>query len=638
MQRQYGTFGDYIASLGCERCRTKKTKDLVEGGLKKNFNHTSIFWGCNKKLRLMIRKGVYPYEYMAGWEKFEETGLPPKDAFYSSLNMKGISDQDCEHAQQVWNTMKKKTLGCYHDTYLKIDVLLLADVFEEFRNTCLKNYKLDPAHFCTAPRLAWQALLKTAAEYCEHEKRRKDCELCPNEFRLGLLTDIDMLLMVEKGIRGEITQAVKRYARASNKYTKDLYNLEEESIYLQYLGPNNLYGWAMVHNLPTHVFLWKDAEDVTPEKIDKLVKKEKRGYLLELDVEYPKELHENHNELPVLAERMKIGREDKLVPNLKDKKGYVVDIKALDQALKHSSKLKKLNRIIEFQQGRWMKTYIMLNTRLRTAAKNEFKKDFSKLMNNSGFRKTMGNVRNHKDMKLVTSDKKYLTYFMKPNFKDGHPFSKHLFAAEMGETEIKMNKPVYLGQAILDLTKTLMYEFHYDYMRPKYGSKVKLCYMDTDSFVYEIETKDFYRDIAKDVKKRFDTCGYSRDDNRPLPIGENKEVIGLMNELGGKIITEFVVLRAKMYAYRKIDKEVEEKRCKGTKKWVISEGLKFDDYNTCLFDGKTIYREQMLFENKKHEMYTVNKHKIALNRDNDKRIVQADGITTLAREYVALSA
>ena len=154
MQRQYGTFGDYIASLGCERCRAKKTKDLAEGGLKKNFNHTSIFWGCNKKLRLMIRKGVYPYEYMAGWEKFEETGLPPKDAFYSSLNMKGISDQDCEHAQQVWNTMKKKTLGCYHDTYLKIDVLLLADVFEEFRNTCLKNYKLDPAHFCTAPRLA----------------------------------------------------------------------------------------------------------------------------------------------------------------------------------------------------------------------------------------------------------------------------------------------------------------------------------------------------------------------------------------------------------------------------------------------------------------------------------------------------
>ena len=254
------------------------------GPLKKNFNHTSRFWRYDERFRLMIQKGAYPYEYTNGWKKFEETSLPPTNAFYSRLSMKVISGQDYEHAQQVWNTMEKKTLSCYHDRYLKTDMLMLADVFEIFRNTCLRNYKLDLPHFYTAPRLAWQALLKTAIVYCEHEKRRKGCELCPNEFRLGLLTDIDMLLMVEKGIRDEITQTVKRYARASNKYTKDLYNLEKESIYLQYLGANNLYGWAMVHNLPTHLFLWKDAEDVTPEKIDKLVKKEKRGYLLELDV------------------------------------------------------------------------------------------------------------------------------------------------------------------------------------------------------------------------------------------------------------------------------------------------------------------------------------------------------------------
>ena len=226
---------------------------------------------------------------------------------------------------------------------------------------------------------------------------------------------------------------------------------------------------------------------------------------------------------------------------------------------------------------------------------------------------------------------------MKPNFKDGYPFSKHLFAVEIGKTEIKMNKPVYLGQAILDLSKTLMYEFHYDYMRPKYGSKFNSCYMDTDSFVYEIEAEDFYKNIAKDVEKRFDTSEYSKHDNRPLPIGKNKKVIGLMkDEIGGKIMTEFVVLRAKIYGYRKIDKEVEEKPCKGTKKYVVSEGLTFDDYKTCLFDDETIYREQMLFENNKHEIYTVNKYKIALNREDDKGLVQADGITTLARGYAAI--
>ena len=165
----------------------------------------------------------------------------------------------------------------------------------------------------------------------------------------------------------------------------------------------------------------------------------------------------------------------------------------------------------------------MLNTSLRNHAKNEFEKDFFKLMNNSVFGKTMENIRNHKDLKLVTSDKKYLKYVMKPNFKDGHPFSKHLFAVEMGKREMTMNKPVYLGQTILDLSKTLKYEFLYDYMRSKYGSKVNLCYMDTDSFVYEVETEGFYRDVAKDVEKRFDTSGYSKDDNKPLPIGKHKK-------------------------------------------------------------------------------------------------------------------
>ena len=176
-------------------------------------------------------------------------------------------------------------------------------------------------------------------------------------------------------------------------------------------------------------------------------------------MEYPKELHENHNELPFLAERMKIGREEKLVPNLRDKKGYVVHIKTLNQALKHGLKLKKVHRVIEFQHSNWMKPYIMLNTRLRTVAKNEFEKDTFKLMNNDVFGKTMENIRNHNDMKLMTIEQKYQKYVMKPNFKDGYLFSRQLFAVEMGKTEIKMNKPVYLGQAILDLCKTLMYEF-----------------------------------------------------------------------------------------------------------------------------------------------------------------------------------
>ena len=189
----------------------------------------------------------------------------------------------------------------------------------------------------------------------------------------------------------------------------------------------------MINNLPAHGFKWKNGEDFTTEKIDELVKKKKRGYILEVDVEYPKELHENHNELPFLTDRMRIGRVEKLVPSLKDKKAYVVHNKALGQALNHGLKLKKVHQVIEFQQSKWMKAYIMLNTRLRKDKKNEFEEDFFKLMNNSVFRKTMENIRTHKDMKLVISDKKYLKYVMKPNFKDGHPFSEHLFAVEVGK-------------------------------------------------------------------------------------------------------------------------------------------------------------------------------------------------------------
>ena len=243
---------------------------------------------------------------MDNWEKFKETRLPAKEAFYSKLNMRCISDKDYEHAQQVWNSMTEKTLGSYHDIYLNTDVLILVDVFENFRDTCLKHYKLDPAHFYTSPGLSWVAALKFT------------------KINLELLTDYDMLLMFEKGIRGGITQAVHRYSKANNKYIRDLYNPEEESSYLQYLDANNLYGWAMSQDLPTDNFKWeKNVEKFTAKKIANLVKRNGKGYLLEVDVKYPTELHDKHNDLPLLPEKMKINKVEKLIPNLYNKEKYV---------------------------------------------------------------------------------------------------------------------------------------------------------------------------------------------------------------------------------------------------------------------------------------------------------------------------
>ena len=347
--------------------------------------------------------------------------------------------------------------------------------------------------------------------------------------------------MFERGIRGGITQSVNRWAKSNNPYMGSEFNPDEKTNYLQYLDANNLYGWAMSQPLPTGGFRWFD---VKPDKISKLEKHKSKGYLLKVDVRYPKELHDSHNDLPFMCDRIKINGVEKLIPNLYDKKRYVIHITALDQAMKHGLVLERIHKAIEFKQSAWMKEYIDFNTKLRTAATNDFEKDFYKLMNNSVFGKTMENIRKHRNIKLVTNREAYLKLVMKPNFKSGVRFGENLMGCEMGKIKVVMNKPVYLGQAILDLSKIVMYEFYYDYMAPKYGKKLDLCYMDTDSLIYNIETEDFYKDIAEDVPARFDTSGYNPD--RPLPVGLNKKVIGLMkDDLGGEIMTEFVTLRPK---------------------------------------------------------------------------------------------
>ena len=342
-----------------------------------------------------------------------------------------------------------------------------------------------------------------------------------------------MLLMFERGIRGGITQSVNRWAKANNPHMGSEFVPDKPTRYLQYLDANNLYGWTMSQPLPTSGFKWVDI--IKPGEIRKLAKRKSKGYILEVDVRYPRELHDSHNDLPFMCERMKINGVEKLIPNLFDKKRYVIHIRALDQALKHGLVLEKIHRAIEFKQSAWMKEYIDFDTKLRTAAKNDFEKDFYKLMNNSVFEKTMENIRKHRNIKLITNREAYLKAVMKPNFKSGVLFGENLMGCEMGKIKVVMNKPVYLGQAILDLSKIVMYKFYCDYIKQKYPEGLTLCYMDTDSLIYDIETEDFYKDIAEDVKDRFDTSGYNPD--RPLPVGLNKKVIGLMkDEPGGEIM------------------------------------------------------------------------------------------------------
>ena len=232
-----------------------------------------------------------------------------------------------------------------------------------------------------------------------------------------------------------------------------------------------------------------------------------------------------------------------------------------------------------------------MNIKLRKA-KNEFEKYFFKLMNNSVFGKTMENVRKHRDIKLVTTDEKRNKLVSEPNYHTTKRFSENLLAIEMKKTKVKMNKPVYLGMSILDISKTLMYEFWYDYVKPKYNDKAKLCYMDTDSFLINIFTEDFFQDINNDVERWFVTSNYDKNDKRPLQIVVNKKVLGMFkDELGGKIMKEFCTLSAKTYTYL-MDDDSENKKAKAIKRCVVKRRLMFENYKDSLFNNKTIMRSQ----------------------------------------------
>ena len=536
---------------------------------------------------LLARKGVYPYDYVTSIDKLKETKLPSKEAFYSKFYDEEITDKDYEHALNVWNTFNCQTIQDYHDLYLKSVVLLLADVFENFRKTSLEYYKLDPCHYYTVPGLSWDACLKLTKQ------------------ELQLLTDYDMLMMFEQGIRGGISFISKRYAEANNKYMKD-YDEKKPSTFIHYLDANSLYGWAMTKKLPTHGFKWIDVDI---PKVKKLLKKKdtKKGYIFEVDLDYPPSLWESHNDYPLAPERTKINGVDKLISSFLPKKNYVLHYKSLKQYLEKGMILKKVHRGIEFYQSKWMKLYIDKNTEFRKNAKNDFEKDFFKLMINSIFGKTIENIRKRQNVELVDDRKKALKFSSKANFDRATIFDEHLVAVHMKKTEVYFNKPILVGQAILDISKTHMYDFQYNYIKKNYGDKAELLMTDTDSLMYLIQTDDVFKDIKKeDVKQRFDTHNFPKHHPSGIQTGLNEKELGIFKfEAGANIIIRFTGLCSKMYAYliemkfkeNKKEKKIEEeiRKAKGVKKNVIKNSLRFEDYKKCLFSEKK--------SNEKYEHY-----------------------------------
>ncbi|KAM0726697.1 hypothetical protein ACS0PU_007881 [Formica fusca] len=312
-----------------------------------------------EEFNLLTRKGVFPYEYIDCVDRLHDTCLPPRESFYSSLTGDTVSESDYAHAENVWRRFSVRTLGEYSDLYLKTDVLLSADIFENFRDECIESYGLDPAYYYTLPGYTWDAMLKHT------------------NITFELLTDIDMVMFIERGIRGGLSQCSGRYARANNKYTPS-YNPSKPSSYMMYFDVNNLYGWAMCQPLPYAEFRWVD--DISDFDVSAIASDSPIGYILEVDLEYPQHLHDAHADLPFCPTRDKPPgkRQDKLLATLYDKKRYVIHYRNLQQCTRHGLRVAKIHRVLQFAQSAWLRDYIELNTRFRTRATNDFEKNLYK--------------------------------------------------------------------------------------------------------------------------------------------------------------------------------------------------------------------------------------------------------------------
>ena len=476
-----------------------RRKWVLRDNWQSNFRYSSKndIIKTEKCLDLLTEKGVYPYDYMNSFDKFNDEHLPSKEQFYSRLTEEDITNGDYNKAKQIWKHFDIKNMGEYHDLYLKTDVLSLTDVFENFKEMCLSYYGLDPVYYYTLPNFAFDAMLKLTG------------------IEIDLVYDQEMYEVIEAGLRGGMTQTTCKKVEANNKYMGSDYDKNKASSYINYLDANNLYGLSMIQKLPYRNLKWDDK--ITEDDIINY-DNGRTGFILEVDLEYPKELHELHNDYPLAPEVMNVKanmlsekqveiyklingskepkdeKTNKLILNLNEKNKYVVHIRTLQFYLKHGLKLKKVHRAIKFEQKEILKPYIEFNTEKRKNARNDFEKDIFKLLNNAVFGKTMEDKRKHLDFEIVSDERRCMKCVNNPSFKRSHIINEDLVGVEKQNPKLKLDKPIFIGMSILDLSKQHMYKFYYDVMKPKCGENMRMVYTDTDSFVFHTKTDDIYQD------------------------------------------------------------------------------------------------------------------------------------------------
>jgi len=586
----------------------KLTESLkTDGKLNDNFKFTKQHFG--EHAELMCRKGVYPYSYVQNHDVFEK-GLPPKEAFYNDLTKSHIKQEEYEHAVNVYKTMGCKNFGDYHDLYLKSDVLLLSDIFENFRKISFESYKLEPLKYLTCPSMSWDAMLKMT------------------KVKLGLIHNEEERLFFESSKRGGIVQAGgKRHVTANNKYMKD-YDPSKPSSYIIYLDANNLYGKAMSAYLPYKLNGF--VEGITLEQILATPTESEIGYFVEVDIRIPKSLHNKFKEYPLCPVTRSVSVNElsdyqynlggchkgkKLILDLYDKEKYVCHYEYLKTIVALGYKVKKVRRVVEFKQSHWLKNYIDLNTNLRKKAakiQNEFFKDFFKLMNNAIYGKSNENILGRTKIEIVKDEKIAKKKIAYDWFKAAH-FQDDMFFIQSNEKKVLYNKPSYIGNAILDISKITMINFHYGFMKAKYGDKATLVYTDTDSLVYHVECEDLYQDMY-DNKNHFDLSEVKikqfNDETNAKALGKMKDETNMIP------ISEWIALGPKSYSF--IYNGKNKKVTKGVQKSVLKDEVTHKDFEKTLKTGEILQKENAGLRSFKHQVYTFKCMKDCLNSFDSK--------------------
>ena len=471
--------------------------------LKQNFSPDS-----EEMFKKFRRKGFFPYGYLDSSEKFDAPFPDYGPDWVITLSGKiDLTLEQYQEAHEMYHLMGCKNFGDYHDVYLKIDVLLLASVFEKFCDVCLDVYKLDPACFYSVPKLSWDAMLVTTG------------------VELELLQDYDMLLFCEKAIRGGLNGVGSlRYFKANNKYIPD-FKSNETSVFGAFFDVTSLYAGTMMKKLPIGSFEWDDT--LTVEMISAHDCEGEYAFFVEVDLAYPSELHIDHQDLPLAPEKLVIQSDwlseycsefnekrnadvPKLVETLFDKKNYICHIKNLQFYIQNGLQIVKIHNALKFKRSSWLSSYIEKNTVMQKQAKSPFEKNFYKLMSNACFGKTMENKRNRRNVHFVSNEQEATKFTSKPNYKSFQIISENLCSVSLSQQKIFWDKPTTVGAAILDLSKLSLYGFHYNEMKPRYGQKILVTYKDTDSLLYRVETDDLYEDM-KEFKHLLDLSDYPSD-------------------------------------------------------------------------------------------------------------------------------